>query len=226
MFAHRTDAGDQLASGLKGRLSDDAVVLGLPRGGVVVAAAIARSLGLDLDVYVVRKLRAPDNPEFAIGALAEDGPPLIEDDIVRRLRIPGEYVAREIEAERAEIRRQVETYRRARPLPPLSNREVAVVDDGIATGSTVNAALIGLRLHHPSRLLVATPVSSPSGIELLSRLSDEVIALEAPDDFWAVGQFYASFDQVTDGEVVEALARNNGQAKDRLGEPSTGPPAR
>lgn len=213
MFNDRESAGQQLARALEGHTGPGALVLGLPRGGVVVAEVVARQLGLRLGVYVVRKLRAPGNPEFAVGALAEDGPPLLDESIVRSLGIADDYVNEEVNAQRREIERQVHLYRGGRPIEDIAGNEVVVVDDGIATGATVRAAVLGVRHQQPSRVVVAAPVCSTRAVELLSEDSDEVVVVEAPEDFWAVGQFYRHFDQVDDATVVSGLQKAHGPAR-------------
>jgi predicted phosphoribosyltransferase len=204
-FDDREDAGRRLAGALAVRLNDEVVVLGLPRGGAIVAGAFARALGNRLDVYVVRKLRAPSNPEFAIGAVAEDGSPYLDRALVDSMNVSEEYLAREEASQRTEIRRQMSVYRGTRPLVPVKGLAVAIVDDGIATGSTVQAAVLGVRTHDPARIIVVTPVASPAAIARLRTQADEVLTILAPADFWAVGEYYHRFDQVADDEVASML---------------------
>jgi putative phosphoribosyl transferase len=205
-FSDRHEAGRRLAEALRDRLKPKGVVLGLPRGGVVVASAMAQFLQLPSDVYVVRKLRAPLNQEFAIGAVAEDGPAYVDRAIVESLAIREAYLVKEEAAQRAEILRQVRLYRGGRLLTSITGRQAVVVDDGIATGATVRTAVLGLRRHDPSEVIVAAPVSSPVALRQLSHEADEVLTLLSPNDFWAVGQYYRHFDQVTDEEVAAAVA--------------------
>lgn len=204
-YEGRSHAGEALAEAFGQGIAPDALLLGLPRGGVIVAAAMARVLRVQLGVYIVRKLRAPLNEEFAIGALAEDGPPYLERETVAALRVSRDYLLDEIDGRRTEIEHLRSLYRAGHALGPLTGHPVIVVDDGIATGATVSAALTGLRSLGPIALSTAAPVASPSACRQLRSLSDEILFLDTPDDFWAVGQYYRRFDQVTDEEVIAAL---------------------
>lgn len=206
-FIDRIDAGRQLAVKLADGVGSDAVLLGLPRGGVIVAASVASELNLDLDVYVVRKLRSSLNGEYAVGAVAEDGPAFVDLDVLGKLSISPEYLQEEEDLQRTEIQRQVRRYRSGRGLVEVRAREAVIVDDGMATGATVRAAVRGIRSRRPSRVLVASPVASPLAVERLSSDVDDLIVLQAPEHFWAVGLFYRSFGQVRDEEVIDALAK-------------------
>jgi len=201
MFRDRTEAGERLAAELRGRVPADALVLAVPRGGVVVAAEVARALGLELDLVVVRKIGAPGNPEYAIGAVDEDGRVIGG----RTTYADAEYIARAAEAGRAEIARRLESYRGERPAARIAGRVVVVVDDGIATGMTLLSAVESLRRRDAARIIVAAPVASVPAARDLDRAADEVVVLEEPPDFYAVGQFYRFFDQTPDAEVVELL---------------------
>jgi putative phosphoribosyl transferase len=206
-FADRREAGARLAAAFRQRFRGDAVFLGLPRGGVMVADALARELARPIDVYIVRKLRAPMNPEFALGAVAEDGAAFVDGEIVGGLHIDEEFLQREEAGQRAEMARQVALYRGGRPITPLAGMQAVVVDDGIATGATVRAAVRGVRAHRPAEVLVAAPVASPAAVSVLRDEADDVCTVLTPRDFWAVGQYYSDFDQVTD-EQVTAVVRN------------------
>jgi putative phosphoribosyl transferase len=206
-FADRRHAGASLAAAFSGRIEADAVVLGLPRGGVIVAAALAQALDLDLDVYVARKLRAPINQELAIGAVAEDGPTWIDKVAARSLAIGLDYLEREEQFQRAEIARQVRAYRGERQLTELARRQVVIADDGLATGATMLAVVRGVRYHSPRAVVAASPVSSRSSLAKLAGQCDDVLSLISPENFWAVGQFYSDFTQVSDQDVVVALAK-------------------
>jgi putative phosphoribosyl transferase len=202
MFTDRADAGRQLARALAGRLAPDALILAIPRGGVLVAAEVASALGLELDVVIVRKIGAPGNPEYAIGAIDEDGnvigaPGSLADEA---------YVGRAAEEGRVEIARRVRGYRGDRPAPRITGREVALVDDGVATGFTLKAAVGSVRARGAQRVVVAAPVAAPPSAAEIREIAEEVIVLDEPQDFYAVGQFYRDFDQTTDAEVVRALA--------------------
>lgn len=200
MFTDRTEAGLALAAALEGRVPADALVLGVPRGGVVVAAEVARALSLELDIVVVRKIGAPGNPEYAIGAVDEDG-----NVIGGRWGGDAAYVAEAAQRGRAEIARRLAAYRGDRAQPRIAGRTVLLVDDGIATGMTLLAAIASLRLRGAARIVVAAPVASPQAADDIAREADESVILDAPRGFYAVGQFYRTFGQTSDAEVVRLL---------------------
>jgi putative phosphoribosyl transferase len=202
VFTDRADAGRQLAGALAGRLSADALVLGVPRGGVVVAAEVALALGCELDVVIVRKIGAPGNPEYAIGAIDQDGRVIGANTALA----DAEYFRRAAEAGRAEIARRLEAYRGTRPRPRTGGREVAIVDDGIATGFTLKAAVESVRATGAARIVVAAPVAAPESAADMRAIADEVVVLAEPRGFYAVGQFYRDFGQTSDAEVVRLLA--------------------
>ncbi len=204
VFADRRDAGRRLAAVLDHLRDRQPYVIAVPRGGVVVGREVAVHLRAPLDVIVPRKLRAPHNPELAVGAVAEGGAVFIDEEIARGIRTA--YLEQEMASQRAEIARRVQAYRGGRPLPRLSGRAAIVVDDGIATGATMVAALRAVRALTPARLVAAVPVAPPEGIAGLAREADEVVCLAAPAIFHAVGQFYEDFAQVDDSEVVRLLA--------------------
>ncbi|MFQ5859048.1 MAG: phosphoribosyltransferase [Anaerolineae bacterium] len=206
LFADRQEAGQQLAERLEQlHLADDVLVLALPRGGVPVGYEVACALRVPLDVFVTRKIGAPENPEFAIGAVASDGTLILDERVVEQLGIPDDYVLSETEHQLMEIERRMGAYRGDRPPLQVEGRTVILVDDGIATGSTVRASLQALRKGNPGRLILAVPVGPPQTIEELRSLADEVVVLATPEPFWAVGRFYQSFEQTTDEQVVELL---------------------
>jgi len=207
-FADRVEAGRALAAELAGWAGrDDVIVLALPRGGVPVAAEVAQALGAPLDVFLVRKLGVPGHEELAMGAIASGGEPLLNEETVRALGITPEQVARVVAAERAELARREREYRGARPAPELRGRTVILVDDGLATGSTMHAAALAVRRAEPARIIVAVPVASEDACELLRDAADEVVAVATPEPFYAVGAWYADFTQTTDAEVRALLAR-------------------
>ncbi|MHC4947738.1 MAG: phosphoribosyltransferase [Planctomycetota bacterium] len=207
-FADRRDAGRRLADAVAPRGYEDPVVLGLPRGGVVVAAEVAARLGAPLDVLVVRKLRARQQPELALGAVTDGTHPqrVLNDDLIRATGTTDEYLEREVETRLAEVRQCQERYRRGRPAVDVAGRTAIVVDDGIATGATVRAGLAALRARAPARLVLAVPVAPPQTVKLLRAEVDDLVCLDAPWMFAAVGAFYADFSQTTDDEVEALLA--------------------
>lgn len=207
LFKDRTDAGKQLAARLhflhgQPNLS----VLGIPRGGVVVAAEIARALAAPLDVFIAHKLGAPFNPELAIGAITSTGEVLLDETLVVELRLSNKDIEREIVYQRQEIARRLEVYRQHRPPLDVQNKTVVIVDDGVATGSTMLAALRALRQARPARVILAIPVGPPETIQRLGLECDQVVVHATPEPFWAVGRFYTHFGQTSDEEVIELLA--------------------
>lgn len=205
MFADRRTAGRQLAQALIHHAGTQPIVLGLPRGGVVVADEVARVLGGTLDVWVVRKLGAPYQPELGMGAIAEGPAVVLDRQIVRHVCTSLEELYDVARREMAEVSRRVTRFRGDRPAPALEGRTVIIVDDGIATGGTVRAAIRAIRKRRPARLVVATPVASPDIVESLSREVDEVVCLYEPEPMYAIGLWYEDFRQVSDEEVVRIL---------------------
>jgi putative phosphoribosyl transferase len=219
-FPDRAAAGRLLAGELAARLrpppADEVVLLGLPRGGVPVAAEIASVLAAPLDVLVVRKLGLPGHEELAIGAIASVGNVLEvirNDDVIRRFAVTDAGFDRVLRDETAELRRRELSYRAARPAQVVEAKTVVVVDDGLATGATMRAALAGLRRQLPNRLIVVVPVASRQACAEVARIADEVICLRTPEPFLAVGQAYRDFSPTTDDEVRHALVRAEGAAR-------------
>ncbi|MDX6601756.1 MAG: putative phosphoribosyl transferase [Solirubrobacterales bacterium] len=206
-FADRRDAGRQLAAQLLPLAKESPIVVGLPRGGIPVAEEIAIALHARLEPLAVRKLGAPHNPEYGIGAIAEDGTRVFDEEALAVLGINGAVLEEIVARETAELRRRVEAYRGERPFPPLQDRTVIVVDDGVATGVTDTAALRAIRRLRPRRLILAVPVCAPDSAARLRREADEVICLVEPQLLHGVGQWYADFTQVSDADVVTALKR-------------------
>lgn len=210
MFADRTDAGSRLARALPHTLADP-LVLGIPRGGVVVARAAADELRAPLDVIVVRKLGAPGNPELAIGAIGPDGAAVLDPIVIAALEgVPESYIARESERQRGEIARRLDRYRAGRPPLEVAGRACVVVDDGIATGSTARAAILWLKGRAAHTVVLAVPVGPADTVRRLAEEADEVVCLLTPPHFFAVGEWYERFGEVSDDEVVASLARAAG----------------
>ncbi len=207
-FSDRVDAGKRLGSALNDVIGRDTLVLAIPRGGVVVGYEIAHMLGLQLDVIIPRKLGAPDNPELAIGAVAEDGTVILDENLITYMSVTKDYIDQESERQRQEIQRRLKLYRQNAPPPSLKARNVAIVDDGIATGSTMKAALTSVKNQGAASVSVAVPVGPPSTIHELQRVASRVVCLYMPEYFQAIGQFYSDFSQTSDEEVIELLKLN------------------
>ena len=208
-FADRHDAGIELAARLQqyhGR--HDLVVLALPRGGVPVGFEVARILDAPLDVFVVRKLGMPGDPEFAIGAIASGGVRVLREDAIRAHHIPSAAIEAVAQRELAELARREHDYRQGRPLTPLRGRTVILVDDGLATGSSMRAAVEAVRVYEPARVIVAVPVGAPSACEELAALTDETVCARRPESFSAVGRCYRDFSQTSDAEVRALLTQH------------------
>jgi predicted phosphoribosyltransferase len=208
LFRDRSEAGRRLAAGLAAYANrPDVLVLALPRGGVPVAYEVARSLQAPLDVFLVRKLGVPGREELAMGAIATGGVRVLNEDVVHALDIPEEAIAAAAAEERRELARRERIYRDDRPAPDVRGRVVILVDDGLATGSTMRAAVVALRRQGPACIVVAVPVGSAETCAELQEVADEVVCVRTPDPFYAVGLWYDDFSQTTDEEVHDLLAR-------------------
>ncbi len=206
MFADRIDAGQRLGANLREFIDqecagDETVVLALPRGGVPVAYQVAKALGSSLDVFVVRKLGAPQQPELAMGAIASGGVRVLNEEVVRALHVTPEQLAETAERETRELERREQAYRGDRAPLDVKGKCVLLVDDGVATGYTMRAAVEALRQRGPKKIIIAVPVAAKDTCEDLKRHADAVICLMMPYDFAAVGQWYRHFDQTSDDEV-------------------------
>jgi len=204
-YRDRRHAGVELARHLADVKGQDVVVLALPRGGVPVAFEVARALDAPLDVFVVRKLGLPGHPEFAMGALASGGVRVLNDEVVRLYRIPEQAVDAIAKDERIELERRERAYRSQRPALDVRGRTVVLIDDGLATGSTMKAAVEAVRALSPARIIVAVPVGSPDTCREFAGIADEIVCARRPEHFAAVGQWYDDFRQTTDEEVRELL---------------------
>lgn len=209
-FEDRREAGRRLAGVLsrKADLREPTVVLGIPRGGVIVAAEVADTLSVPLDIIIARKVRAPRQPELGLGAVVDgDHIAVINKELVRRVGASPDYLRREIAAQGEEIDRRLGYFRRGRPALEVAGKTVIVVDDGIATGLTFRAALEGLRMRNPRRLVAAAPVAAPESLEMVKGFADEAVCLSTPAAFLSVGFWYRDFSQVSDEEVEAILRR-------------------
>ncbi len=206
MFHDRTDAGNKLAQALSHYdKAKDVIIISLPRGGVVVGAAVAHALHVPHDIAVVRKIGAPGNPEFAIGAVTPTGQPLLDTENIRALGIPRPYLTAMIQQEREIARERLLAYRESKAPLNLIDTTVILVDDGVATGLTLRAVIHDIKQHQPSRIVVALPVAPRETIEEITKEVDEVVCLNTPSPFGAVGMWYEEFPQVTDKEVIALL---------------------
>ena len=214
IFRDRTDAGRRLAERLGEYAGRPGVlVLALPRGGVPVAFEVARALGAPLDVFLVRKLGVPGHEELAMGAIASGGVRVVNEAVVRELGIGGEVLDAVAGRERAELERRERAYRGERPAPEVRARDVILVDDGLATGSTMRAAALAVLRQEPERVVVAAPVAARATCAELLAEVDEVVCAATPEPFFGVGRWYEDFSQTTDEEVRELLARARGSDK-------------
>jgi predicted phosphoribosyltransferase len=213
-FADRREAGVVLAARVR-QLADkgNLVVLALPRGGVPVACEVARALAAPLDVFVVRKLGLPGHPELAMGAIASGGVRVLNEDVLESVAVSQAAIDAVTRTEQSELERRERAYRDGQPLVPITGRVVLLVDDGLATGSTMRAAVQAVRRLDPARVVVAVPVGAKQACEALGEVADEVVCPFTPEPFTAVGLWYADFAQTTDEEVRHLLARANGAVK-------------
>ncbi len=205
MFRDRNDAALQLANRLEKFKGENPLILAIPRGGVAIGSVLANKLSGDLDIILTRKLRTPGNPELAMGSVDESGAMYLNESVLAMLRVPPEKIREERHRQLEVIRRRAESYRRVYPKVPMDGRTVIIVDDGIATGSTMRAAIEAAKAGRAKKLVVALPVGPPEQVAKLEPEVDEVVCLRTPANFMAVGQFYESFEQVSDEEVKQTL---------------------
>jgi len=210
IFKNRNEAGRLLAERLKLYQDKNAIVLAIPRGGVVVGYEVAKVLKAPLDVIISRKIGAPYNPELAIGAVSSTGEVILDHSLVSQLGVGESYIASEVEQQKAEIERRMRAYRGSRPPLELKGKVVILVDDGVATGSTMLAAIKSVKSSQPQEVVLALPVGPSDAIQRLSEEVDRTVCLSTPEPFFAVGQFYRDWPQTTDQEVVRLLEELSG----------------
>ena len=206
IFKNRQEAGQKLARALKEyENKKDVIVLGLARGGVIIAAEIGNILGVFFDLIMTRKIGAPMNPELAIGAITETGKGFFNDRLIKFLQIPQSYIDQTVEEEKTKALKRLSTYRHK--TPSIKNKSTIIVDDGIATGATMMAAVLSVKEENPKEIIIAVPVASPESLNLLEPLVSKIICLYAPLDFMSVSQFYVSFPQTEDIEIIDLLKK-------------------
>jgi putative phosphoribosyl transferase len=206
IFKNRLDAANQLADKLKEYKGiPNSLILALPRGGVPIAQVLSEKLKIPFDTFNVKKIGAPGNDEFAIGAIAENGEIILDDETINDYNISKEYIDNSAKERLEEIKRRIKAYRKDKKLPFLKDKTIFLVDDGIATGYTMKAAILAIRSEKPKEIILAVPVSPPDTIAEMEKIADKVICLETPYPFFAIENFYSEFNQLTDSEVVEIL---------------------
>jgi putative phosphoribosyl transferase len=207
-FEDRQDAGQQLATALKKyKNNKNTYIMALPRGGVVIGHEVAKKLKLPLDVVVPRKIGAPYNEEYGIGAITETGRVIYDDEAIKSVNATKEYISKKVKEETREAKRRINKYRGSRPPLELKNKTVILVDDGIATGLTMQAAIRSVKDRKAKKVIVAVPLSAKDSLKKIKKEADEVVCLDVPIFFTALGSFYGNFEQTTDKEVIKLLAR-------------------
>lgn len=207
IFRDRVDAGIQLADKLAG-YKENAIVVSIPRGGVVVGYEIAKKLNIDIEIIIPRKIGAPGNPELAVGAIAGEEGLLLNGKLIREIGVSKEYLDKTIESERAELRRRESLYRQGLQKHSLEDKNCILVDDGLATGFTARAAILELRSNFPAKIILAVPVAPKQTIDIIAPEVDQIVTVDMPETFYAIGQFYENFTQVTDQEVISLISRS------------------
>ena len=209
VFRDRVEAGKKLAEAVKEFRGRDVVVLGIPRGGVVVANEVAKALAAPLDIVVTRKIEAPGEPEYALGAVTQEGDVIMDRQAAESLGASPQYLDDQVKKKREEVKERMQRLRGDAPYPRLEGKVVIIVDDGIATGSSVGAAVMSVKKRKPKEIVVAVPVAPADAVETLSEEGAKVVCLETPGSFLAIGEFYRDFDQVEDIRVKRILDENS-----------------
>ena len=205
LFRDRVEAGKKLAAAVGDLKGADLIVLGIPRGGVVVAFEVAKALSAPLDVVVTRKIEAPGEPEYALGAVTQEGDVILDRQAAESLEASAEYLESQIKSKKEEVRVRTLRFRGDSPFPSLEGKVVLIVDDGIATGSSVGAAVMSVKKRKPKEVVVAVPVAPSGALETLAEDGNRVVCLQTPERFLAIGEFYQNFEQVQDDEVKRIL---------------------
>ncbi len=206
IFKDRQDAGRQLAKALSQyKKQKDTIVIGLPRGGVVLAYEVAKALSLPLDITCPRKIGAPLNPEFAIGAITETGEGIFNESVIATLGISPSYLQKTIEKEKIEAQKRLDKFRDGKPPRNFQGKTLIIVDDGLATGSTMKAAILSMRTVGAEKIVMAVPIAPPKTLQEISQMVDEAVCLDTPYFFQAVGQFYKYFNQTSDEDVIKLI---------------------
>jgi predicted phosphoribosyltransferase len=208
LFRDRAEAGRKLGAALKELKGKDLIILAIPRGGVVVASEVAKTLGAPLDIVVTRKIEAPGEPEYALGAVTQEGDVIMDRQAAESLGASKEYLDSQVKKKREEVTERMKKFRGDTPYPDLEGKVVVIVDDGIATGSSVGAAVLSVKKRKPKEIVVAVPVAPKDAVETLTGDGNHVVCLETPGPFLAIGEFYGVFDQVDDEEVKLILDRS------------------
>lgn len=209
MFKDRKDAGEKLSKQLIQFKDKDVIIIGIPRGGAIVARYVSLGLGKPMDVVIPRKIGAPFNKEVAIGALAQDGSVYLNDELIKYFKIPDSYIQEEARIQQEEIKRRLALYRGNNEFPDVKNKIVILVDDGIATGYTVFASINSLKSHDAKEIVVATPTAPAVVVDMLKGFCNKVVCLEMPEPFISVGSSYMVFEQNSDDEVIELFKQYN-----------------
>lgn len=209
MFEDRNDAGEKLAIKLEKFKDDNPIILAIPRGGIVTAYESIKKFGFKWDLIIPRKLGAPHNKEIAIGAISFDGTYLLNQEFIDLLHIPNEYIDKAIYEQTEEIKRRLIKYKGNESYPDIKNKTVILIDDGIATGFTIQAAIESIRKHNPKKIVLAVPVAPQDTITHLEKIVDEIICLQIPNKFYAVGLHYRNFEQTSDEEVINLINELN-----------------
>ncbi|MDA4119467.1 MAG: phosphoribosyltransferase [Thaumarchaeota archaeon] len=213
LFRNREEAGRKLAGALMELKGKDVVVLGIPRGGVVVANEVARALGAPLDIVVTRKIEAPGEPEYALGAVTQEGDVIMDRQAAESLGASPAYLDDQVRKKKEEVKERMQRLRGDAPYPQLEGKVVVIVDDGIATGSSVSAAVMSVKKRKPKEVIVAVPVAPADAVEMLAGEGARVVCLETPGPFLAIGEFYGDFEQVEDLEVKRILEERSSEKR-------------